>query len=63
MDKEFLMGLYERIDKELDDMHGRIYAEKYEPACDPYWEGVCHGIDASMQAVEKMFKEAASGRA
>ena len=62
MDKEFLMSLYERIDKELDEMHERIYADKYEPTRDPYWEGVCDGIDNAMQSVEKSFKEAANGR-
>ena len=61
MDKEFMMELYERIDKELDEMHERIYADKYEPTCDPYWEGVLHGIDDAMQLVEKVFKEAANG--
>ena len=63
MDKEFLMLLYESIDKELEGMHERIYADKYEPTCDPYWEGVCAGIDDAWQAVEKAFKEAAGGRA
>ena len=62
MDKEFLMSLYERIDKRLGEMHERTYAEKYEPTCDPYWEGVCAGIDDAWQAVENMFKEAANGR-
>lgn len=62
MDKEFMMSLYERVDRELDDMHERIYEEKYWTLRDPYWEGVCYGIDLSMQAVEKAFKEASSGR-
>ena len=62
MDKEFLMLLYERIDKELDEMHERICGEKYELTRDPYWEGVCDGIDNAMQSVEKAFKEAANGR-
>ena len=62
MDKEFLMGMYEAIDKRLDEMRDRFREEKYEPTCDPYWEGVCDGIDNAWVAVEEIFKEAASGR-
>lgn len=58
MDNEFLMSLYDRIDRELDAMHARVCAEKYEPTRDPYWEGVCQGIDQAWQAVERIFKEA-----
>ena len=62
MDKESMMALYERLDRELYEMHERICAEKYEPTRDPYWEGVLHGIDMSMQSAEKLFREVASGR-
>lgn len=56
------MSLYEKIDGELDALHERIYAAKYEPTRDPYWEGVCNGIDNAWQAVERIIKEAANGR-
>ena len=62
MDNEFMMELYERLDKELEELHERIYSGKYEPTCDPYWEGVLHGIDNAWQAVEKIFMEVANGR-
>ena len=62
MDRELLMSLYERIDKELYEMHERLYEEKYEPTRDPYWEGVLHGMDNAMRIVERAFKEAASGQ-
>lgn len=51
------------IDRELHEMHERVYMERYEPARDPYWEGACHGIDIAWQAVERIFKEAVGGRA
>ena len=53
MDKEFLMRLYERIGWALEEMRDRICPERGD-----YWEGIREGIDRSLDAVEKAFKEA-----
>ena len=62
MDKEFLMLLYERIDRELDELQEKIYREKYEPACDLYWQGVGDGVDNARKVVEGALREVSSGR-
>ena len=60
--KEFLMLLYEKIEKELDEMHDSIYEEKYKPKHDPYWEGMCDGINRAWSTVEGVLREAFNGR-
>lgn len=57
MDKEFLMCLYERIGWALEEMRDCACTER-----GAYWEGMREGIDRSLAAVEKAFKEASNGR-
>ncbi len=58
LDKELLMRLYEKIDKDLEELYDRFYLGKYEPSRDPYWEGVCDGVSNAWRAVDKAFREA-----